>query len=51
VLTAEVIGPRGLLPGAVLGAAGFTALITVGTGLVTHQLKNASATYGAAPAR
>ena len=29
------------------GAVGFTALITVGTGLVTHQLKNASATYGA----
>jgi hypothetical protein len=25
----------------------FTALITVGTGLVTHQLKNTSATYGA----
>jgi uncharacterized BrkB/YihY/UPF0761 family membrane protein len=47
VLTAKVIGPRGLLPGAITGAAGFTALITVGTGLVTHQLKNASATYGA----
>jgi uncharacterized BrkB/YihY/UPF0761 family membrane protein len=38
---------RGLLPGAVLGAVAFTALITVGTGLMTHQLKNASATYGA----
>jgi uncharacterized BrkB/YihY/UPF0761 family membrane protein len=47
VLTAKVIGPRGLLPGAILGAVGFTALITVGTGLVTHQLKNASSTYGA----
>jgi uncharacterized BrkB/YihY/UPF0761 family membrane protein len=46
VLTAKVIGPRGLLPGAVLGAIAFTALITVGTGLMTHQLKNASATYG-----
>jgi uncharacterized BrkB/YihY/UPF0761 family membrane protein len=46
-LTAKTIGPRGLLPGAVAGAVGFTALITVGTGLVTHQLKNASATYGA----
>jgi uncharacterized BrkB/YihY/UPF0761 family membrane protein len=46
VLTAKAIGPRGLLPGAVLGAVGFTALITVGTGLMTHQLKNASATYG-----
>jgi uncharacterized BrkB/YihY/UPF0761 family membrane protein len=46
VLTARTIGPRGLLPGAILGAIGFTALITVGTGLMTHQLKNASATYG-----
>jgi len=46
LLTAKTIGPRGLLPGAAAGAAGFTALITAGTGLVTHQLKNASATYG-----
>jgi len=46
-LTAKAIGPRGLLPGAVLGAVAFTALITVGTGLMTHQLKNASSTYGA----
>jgi uncharacterized BrkB/YihY/UPF0761 family membrane protein len=47
LLTAKAIGPRGLLPGAVAGAVAFTALITVGTGLVTHQLKNTSATYGA----
>src|SRR6202012_3191813 len=47
LLTAKVVGPRGLLPGAIAGAVGFTALITVGTGLVTHQLKNASSTYGA----
>jgi uncharacterized BrkB/YihY/UPF0761 family membrane protein len=47
LLTAKAIGPRGLLPGAILGAVAFTALITVGTGLLTHQLKNASATYGA----
>jgi uncharacterized BrkB/YihY/UPF0761 family membrane protein len=47
LLTAKAIGPRGLLPGAILGAVAFTALITVGTGLMTHQLKNASATYGA----
>ena len=47
VLTAKAVPPRSLLPGAIVGAAGFTALITVGTGLVTHQLKNASATYGA----
>ncbi len=47
LLTAKVIGPRGLLPGAIAGAVAFTALITIGTGLITHQLKNASATYGA----
>ncbi len=37
LLTAKVIGPRGLIPGAVLGGIVFTALITVGTGLITHQ--------------
>jgi uncharacterized BrkB/YihY/UPF0761 family membrane protein len=47
LLTAKAVGPRGLLPGAIAGAVAFTALITVGTGLVTHQLKNASTTYGA----
>jgi len=47
VLTAKAVGPRGLLPGAIAGAVAFTALITIGTGLITHQLKNASATYGA----
>jgi uncharacterized BrkB/YihY/UPF0761 family membrane protein len=47
LLTAKVIGPRGLLPGAIFGAVAFTALITIGTGLITHQLKNAQATYGA----
>jgi len=46
LLTAKVIGPRGLLPGAVLGGVVFTALITVGAGLVTHQLKHTSETYG-----
>ena len=35
LLTAKVIGPRGHLPGAIAGAVAFTALITVGTGLVT----------------
>jgi uncharacterized BrkB/YihY/UPF0761 family membrane protein len=47
VLTVKAVGPRGLLPGAIAGAVAFTALITVGTGLITHQLKDASATYGA----
>src|ERR1700735_419137 len=46
LLTAKVIGPRGLLPGAILGGVSFTALITVGTGLMTHQLKHTSDTYG-----
>jgi uncharacterized BrkB/YihY/UPF0761 family membrane protein len=47
VLTTAPVRPRSLLPGAIVAAAGFTALITVGTGLMTHQLKNASASYGA----
>lgn len=47
VLTGPGVAPRRLFPGAVLGAVGFTALITVGTGLATHQLKHTSATYGA----
>jgi uncharacterized BrkB/YihY/UPF0761 family membrane protein len=46
LLTAKVIGPRGLLPGAIVGGVAFTALITVGAGLITHQLKHTSETYG-----
>jgi uncharacterized BrkB/YihY/UPF0761 family membrane protein len=46
LLTAKVIGPRGHLPGAIAGAVAFTALITLGTGLVNHQLRNANETYG-----
>ena len=42
-----MIGPRGLIPGAIVGGTVFTTLITVGTGLITHQLKHAQATYGA----
>jgi uncharacterized BrkB/YihY/UPF0761 family membrane protein len=45
-LTPKMIRTRSLLPGAVLGAVAFTALITVGTGLITHQLKHTSETYG-----
>ena len=37
---------RDLVPGAVLAGLGFTLLITVGSGLVQHQLRNSSATYG-----
>jgi uncharacterized BrkB/YihY/UPF0761 family membrane protein len=48
VLTpAGTTGWRPLVPGAVLAGAGFTLLTTVGTGLVQHQLKHTSDTYGA----
>jgi uncharacterized BrkB/YihY/UPF0761 family membrane protein len=47
VLTPKAIQARLLFAGAVTGAVGFTLLITLGTGLITHQLKNASTTYGA----
>jgi uncharacterized BrkB/YihY/UPF0761 family membrane protein len=46
VATPIRVGRRDLLPGAVLASLGFTLLITVGSGLVQHQLKNSSATYG-----
>jgi len=47
----RVLSPRGvharqLVPGAVLGSLGFTVLITVGSGLIQHQVRNSSATYG-----
>ena len=35
------------LPGAVVAGLGFTALMTVGSGLVQHQLRHSSSTYGA----
>jgi uncharacterized BrkB/YihY/UPF0761 family membrane protein len=47
VLTPKRIKPVPLLPGAIVGGVAFTLLITIGTGLLTHQLKNASSTYGA----
>ena len=46
ILTPNVLEVRSLIPGAIAGSVAFTALITVGTGLLTHQLKNASNTYG-----
>ncbi|HEY6786175.1 MAG TPA: YhjD/YihY/BrkB family envelope integrity protein [Trebonia sp.] len=46
MLTTKAIGPRHLLSGAIVAAIAFTVLITLGTGLITHQLKRASATYG-----
>ena len=47
VLTPEEIETKALAPGAVLGGVGFTLLITVGAGLVQHQLRHSTATYGA----
>lgn len=48
VLTPPTGGPaRQFLPGALLGGIGFTVLTTVGTGLVQHQLRHTTATYGA----
>jgi uncharacterized BrkB/YihY/UPF0761 family membrane protein len=47
ILTAADTTWRELLPGSMFAALGFTALITVGAGLVQHQLRHSSATYGA----
>ncbi len=45
-LTLSVVPLRALVPGATLAALGFTFLITLGSGLVQHQVRNSSATYG-----
>jgi uncharacterized BrkB/YihY/UPF0761 family membrane protein len=45
-LTPRSIATRPLVPGAILGAVGFTVLITVGSGLIQHQLRHSSTTYG-----
>jgi uncharacterized BrkB/YihY/UPF0761 family membrane protein len=49
ILVAKSAGipTRSLLPGAIAGGIFFTILITVGAGLVQHQLRGSSATYGA----
>ncbi|HEX4244493.1 MAG TPA: YhjD/YihY/BrkB family envelope integrity protein [Acidimicrobiales bacterium] len=46
VLTPKSVKTRSLVPGSVAAAIGFTALITVGSGLVAHQIRNSSNTYG-----
>jgi uncharacterized BrkB/YihY/UPF0761 family membrane protein len=46
VLTPGEVTLKGLLPGACVGALGFTFLITVGSGLIAHEVRNSSATYG-----
>jgi uncharacterized BrkB/YihY/UPF0761 family membrane protein len=45
-LTPKGIGTRPLVPGALVGALGFTVLITAGSGLIQHQLRHSSSTYG-----
>ncbi len=47
VLTAAEATWGQLVPGSIAGSFGFTALITVGAGLVQHQLRHSSETYGA----
>jgi uncharacterized BrkB/YihY/UPF0761 family membrane protein len=46
VATPGGVETRDLLPGAALASLGFTMLITVGSGLIQHQLRHSSATYG-----
>ncbi len=46
VTTPGGVETRDLLPGAALASLGFTLLITVGSGLIQHQLRHSSATYG-----
>jgi uncharacterized BrkB/YihY/UPF0761 family membrane protein len=46
-LTPADVSWRQLLPGSVFGAVGFTVLITIGAGLIQHQLRHSGATYGA----
>ncbi len=47
VLTPRLEHRRDLLPGAIVAGVGFTLLTTLGTGLIQHQLRNATNTYGA----
>jgi uncharacterized BrkB/YihY/UPF0761 family membrane protein len=46
VLTPGRARPRQLVPGAVLGSAAFTLLITLAVGLIQHQLRHSTETYG-----
>jgi uncharacterized BrkB/YihY/UPF0761 family membrane protein len=46
VTTPGGVGPRDLFAGATLASLGFSILITLGSGLVQHQLRHSSASYG-----
>jgi uncharacterized BrkB/YihY/UPF0761 family membrane protein len=45
-LTPSMVRTRSLVPGAAVASLGFTLLITLGSGLIQHQLRGSSATYG-----
>jgi uncharacterized BrkB/YihY/UPF0761 family membrane protein len=47
LLTPHVSSVRKLVPGAVVAGVAFTVLTTVGSGLIQHQLRNSTNTYGA----
>lgn len=46
ILTPLSMGTGVMVPGAAVAGLGFTFLITLGSGLVEHQIRNSSATYG-----
>jgi uncharacterized BrkB/YihY/UPF0761 family membrane protein len=46
LLTPSSVPTRSLVPGCAVASVGFTLLITIGSGLVQHQVRNSSATYG-----
>ncbi len=46
MLTPATIGTRGLVPGAAVASVGFSILISLGSGLVQHQIEHSSAVYG-----
>ncbi len=46
ILTPGAVAWSRLLPGALVGSFGFTLLITLGSGLIQHQVRRSSATYG-----
>lgn len=45
-LTPSMVQTRSLVPGAIVASLGFSLLISVGSGLIQHQLRNSSTTYG-----
>jgi YihY family inner membrane protein len=46
LLTPGVIETRALVPGAIVGGIAYSILLTIGTALVQHQLRDAQAVYG-----